>query len=166
MKKPVALIAALFLLAATIAPAAAVIEAEEAFYNTWARTDMPVDSGMVDRTWMWGPAPNTEVLAEPYAEHPIGERPVQYFDKSRMEVNDPNLEYDGLWYVTNGLLVVELYSLIAHTPPLSGQSTSALSFQPTESSRQPPSSSIPNWGRPNAAVWKMWWASRSSTAPR
>jgi hypothetical protein len=32
---------------------------------------------------------------------------VQYFDKSRMEVNDPNAA-PGLWYVTNGLLVEEL----------------------------------------------------------
>ena len=103
-----ALLAAMLLGALTIAPAAAVIEAEEAFYNTWARTDLPVQSGEVDRTWMWGPQPNTEVLSEPYADHPAGNRPVQYFDKSRMEVNNPNLEYDGLWYVTNGLLVVEL----------------------------------------------------------
>ena len=108
IKKPVALVAALLLLAMAIAPVAAVIEAEEAFFNTWARTDMPVEDGTVDRTWMWGPAPNTEVIAEPYAEHPVGERPVQYYDKSRMEVNNPNIEYDGLWYVTNGLLVVEL----------------------------------------------------------
>jgi hypothetical protein len=126
IKKPVALIVALLLLAMTIAPAAAVIEAEEAFYNTWARTDAPVDDLTVSRTWMWGPAPNTEVIAEPYAEHPIGERPVQYWDKSRMEVNNPNIEYDGLWYVTNGLLVVELMSgmiqvgdaeFIEHTGP-------------------------------------------------
>jgi hypothetical protein len=108
IKKPVAIVAALLLMVISIAPAAAVIEAEEAFYNTWARTDLPVADGLVDRTWMWGPEPNTEVLSEPYAEHPAGERPVQYFDKSRMEVNNPNIEYDGLWYVTNGLLVVEL----------------------------------------------------------
>lgn len=110
IKKPVALASALLLLMISIAPAAAVIEAEEAFYNTWARTDLPVQTGMVDRTWMWGPGPNTEVLSEEYTEHPIGLRPVQYFDKARMEVNNPNIEYDGLWYVTNGLLVVELMS--------------------------------------------------------
>lgn len=93
-----------------VAPVAAQsgIEAEEAFYNTWARTDMPVADGIVDRTWMWGPQANTEVITEPYAEHPTGERSVQYWDKARMEVNNPNAEYDGLWYVTNGLLVVEL----------------------------------------------------------
>jgi len=108
IKKPVALIAALLLLTMSLAPVSAVIEAEEAFYNNWARTDMPVSDGTVSRTWMWGPEPNTEVIAEPYAEHPIEMRPVQYFDKARMEVNNPNIEYDGLWYVTNGLLVVEM----------------------------------------------------------
>jgi hypothetical protein len=108
IRKPIALLAAILLLAMSLAPVAAVIEAEEAFYNTWARTDMPVSDGTVSRTWMWGPEPNTEVIAEPYAEHPIEMRPVQYFDKARMEVNNPNIEYDGLWYVTNGLLVVEL----------------------------------------------------------
>ena len=33
---------------------------------------------------------------------------MQYFDKSRMEINDPDAVDDGLWYVTNGLLVVEM----------------------------------------------------------
>ena len=99
---------ALLLMVMAVAPVAAVIEADEAFYNTWARTDKPVADGLVQRTWMWGPEANSEVIAEPYAEHPTGERPVQYWDKSRMEVNDPNAPYDGQWYVTNGLLVVEL----------------------------------------------------------
>lgn len=108
VKKPVALGLAFLLMVMAVAPVAAVIEADEAFYNTWARTDKPVADGLVQRTWMWGPEANSEVIAEPYVEHPTGERPVQYWDKSRMEVNDPNAPYDGQWYVTNGLLVVEL----------------------------------------------------------
>jgi hypothetical protein len=100
-----ALVAAL-----SVAPAAAVIAAEEAFLNTWARTDKPVIDGQANRTWMWGPQANTTVISEEYDEHPTGQRPVQYWDKSRMEVTDPNADSSSIWYVTNGLLVNELTS--------------------------------------------------------
>jgi len=33
---------------------------------------------------------------------------VQYFDKSRMEINDPTADPNATWYVTNGLLPIEL----------------------------------------------------------
>ena len=33
---------------------------------------------------------------------------IQYFDKSRMEINDPNADPNTPWFVTNGLLVSEL----------------------------------------------------------
>jgi hypothetical protein len=52
---------------------------------------------------------------EPYADSPGEERLVQYFDKSRMELNCPvdeavcdDIDEDSPWYVTNGLLVVEM----------------------------------------------------------
>lgn len=80
----------------------------DAFQRTWARTDQPVASGAVSRTWMWGPEAFTEVMHEPYAESPGGMRKVQYFDKSRMEITHPDAVDDGVWYVTNGLLVVEM----------------------------------------------------------
>ena len=76
----------------------------------WQRTDMPMAeevAGLVPRSWMWGPHPLTGGMREPYAEGPGGTRLVQYFDKSRMEVNDPAAPRDQ-WYVTNGLLVVEM----------------------------------------------------------
>jgi hypothetical protein len=57
---------------------------------------------------MWGPEGNTGLLVEPYAESPGGERTVQYFDKSRMEITHPDGDPISIWYVTNGLLVVEL----------------------------------------------------------
>lgn len=79
-----------------------------AFERTWTRTDQPVASSAVSRTWMWGPEPNTDGMIEPYADSPNGERTVQYFDKSRMEITNPDAVDDGVWYVTNGLLVVEL----------------------------------------------------------
>ncbi len=107
-RKRGALILAGVLLLVSVIPAMAVIEAEEAFLNTWNRTDYPVQTGDADRTWMWGPEPATEVIAESYREHPAEMRPVQYWDKSRMEVNDPNADPNDLWYVTNGLLAKEL----------------------------------------------------------
>src|SRR5207249_6881474 len=57
----------------------------------WDRTDSLVASGRVSRTWFWGPGPNTPGLLEQYNESPLGNklRLVQYFDKSRMEVNNP-----------------------------------------------------------------------------
>jgi hypothetical protein len=82
--------------------------AHDAFRRTWERTDRPVAEGRVARTWMWGPEPFTEGVFEPYAEAPQGQRLVQYYDKSRMEITHPDAVDDGLFYVTNGLLVVEL----------------------------------------------------------
>lgn len=78
------------------------------FGTTWARTDKPVADGAVSRTWMWGPHANTPVMQEEYADSPGQQRDVQYYDKSRMEITNPSAVDDGLWYVTNGLLVVEL----------------------------------------------------------
>lgn len=101
--------ALLIVMLATTAPAAAVAPGNDAFERTWARTDKPVANGEVARTWMWGPEANTPLLPEDYAEGPGGQRLVQYFDKSRMEItSDPNVPRDSPWYVTNGLLVKEL----------------------------------------------------------
>src|SRR3954467_14302243 len=84
--------------------------ARSAFESTWRRTDAPVASGSVRRTWFWGPGPNTGGLTEDYAQGTRGKRLVQYFDKSRMEINNPGGDPASPWYVTNGLLTVELIS--------------------------------------------------------
>ncbi|MFW6074077.1 MAG: 6-bladed beta-propeller [Chloroflexota bacterium] len=105
-----ALLALMFagvMLAAALS-AGAVAPANEAFDRTWGYTDFPVASGEVSRTWMWGPEAFTDALDEPYEEAPDGERTVQYFDKSRMEITNPDGDQDSIWYVTNGLLVLEL----------------------------------------------------------
>ncbi len=81
--------------------------ANPVFQATWARTDLPVAVGQVDRTWMWGSLPDTQPLQEPYAEAPGGKRTVQYFDKSRMEDNSWR-DARSPWNVTNGLLAEEL----------------------------------------------------------
>jgi hypothetical protein len=82
--------------------------ADPAFLARGERTERPVDEGRVDRTWMWGPGPFTAGLMEAYSDSPGGERLVQYFDKARMEINHPENDPNELWYVTNGLLVVEM----------------------------------------------------------
>ena len=79
-----------------------------AFQGTWDRTDQIVAQGKVNRTWMWGPAPFTAAGTELYADAPNGLRLVQYFDKSRMELNAPNGDPNSPWFVTNGLLAKEL----------------------------------------------------------
>jgi len=84
--------------------------AQDAFKRTWQRTDKPVADGQVDRTWIWGPQPYTYGALEDYTEAPQGRREVQYFDKSRMEINNPSGDQSSPWYVTNGLLVNELIS--------------------------------------------------------
>jgi len=83
--------------------------ADPAFQGVWDRTDKPVAGHLAVRTWFWGPVPG-EVKQEPYAEGKGGTRLVQYFDKSRMEINNPAGDKAGKFYVTNGLLSVELIS--------------------------------------------------------
>ena len=78
------------------------------FGVTWERTDAPVHGGQANRTWMWGPEAHSETLYEPYSNAPGGMRFVQYFDKSRMEINDRDADVFDEWYVTNGLLALEM----------------------------------------------------------
>ena len=95
------------LLASSMA-ASAVAPANPAFERTWARTDAPVAAATVNRTWMWGPAAFAAVQMEPYQQSPGQMRVVQYFDKSRMELTNPQGDPQSPWYVTNGLLVQEM----------------------------------------------------------
>src|SRR5688572_16731628 len=78
------------------------------FSRTWARTDKAVADLKASRTWMWGPQANSALLWEEYAESPNGQRVVQYYDKSRMEITQPEGDAASVWYVTNGLLSTEL----------------------------------------------------------
>ena len=82
--------------------------ANDAFQRTWERTERPVMDRAAIRTWMWGPSAVTGPITEPYAEAPGSYREVQYFDKTRMEINNPLADSESLWFVTNGLLAKEL----------------------------------------------------------
>ncbi len=86
----------------------AAVFADPAFARTWARTDGPVSGGAVARTWIWGPEPRTGAFVEPYRDAPGGTRLIQYFDKSRMELTNPQGNPADPFYVTNGLLATEM----------------------------------------------------------
>ncbi len=79
------------------------------FQVIWQRQDQPVQvDPNAGHSWTWGPttisnSPSTESYAG-------GMRVVQYYDKARMEVNNPNGDRGSLFFVTNGLLVKELIS--------------------------------------------------------
>lgn len=92
------------------APAHAQVQfADPSFQATWARSDGPVASGAAKRPWVWGPVPGRS-LSEPFAGLPGGTHLVQYFDKGRMEINNPGGNRNDPFYVTNGRLAVELIS--------------------------------------------------------
>ena len=97
--------------AALARPAAAPTFANGAFAAVWARTDQPVAAHAVTRGYLWGPGPGV-VKQEAYAEGTGGARLVQYFrQKGRMELKRPQtLITPSPFYVTNGLLTVELVS--------------------------------------------------------
>jgi hypothetical protein len=81
--------------------------ADPAFQRNWERADKPVADKQANRSWYWGPSPGFSTM-EPNKESPGGQRLVQYFDKARMEINDPAGDQSKPFYVTNGLLATEL----------------------------------------------------------
>ena len=99
----------LALVAGALPAAAEPTFADPAFQRVWQRYDRPVAELVASRSWTWGP--NTYFNgSEPYAQAPGGQRLVQYFDKNRMEINNPQADRDDLFFVTNGLLARELIS--------------------------------------------------------
>jgi hypothetical protein len=73
--------------------------AHPAFQQQWSAVEDEIPN-------FWGPLQTArDGQNEPYADAPGGQRLVQYFDKARMELTDPNTGA-----VTNGLLTVELKS--------------------------------------------------------
>src|SRR3712207_60632 len=98
-------VAVLSVLPAKAAPWSGQFEfANQDFRSVWAATDQAPG----DRSWTWGPRPWFD-YREFYKQSPNGLRQVQYFDKARMEINNPRAQ-QGRFYVTNGLLPVEMVS--------------------------------------------------------
>lgn len=89
-----------------LTPAFAAEFGRPAFRNLWARTDYPVQRGVAEHSWVWGPQPLSQELGEWYVdlEGNTWFRPVQYFDKGRMEITYPAGDPTELWYITGGLL--------------------------------------------------------------
>ena len=96
-------------LALRVLPARSDPFVDAAFTTLWTRTDQPVAGHQATRTGLWGPAPGP-AKREAYAEGSGGVRLVQYFDKGRMEINNPNADPTAPGFVTGGLLSVELIS--------------------------------------------------------
>lgn len=82
---------------------------DKAFELIWNRSDRPIARQQVTRSWLWGPT-GLVARAEGYLQLGGGLRQVQYFDKGRMEINNPSGNRQSPWFVTSGLLVRELIS--------------------------------------------------------
>lgn len=80
---------------------------DQAMEKVWNRSDLAVEQGKATRTWLWGPGAFASTQ-EAYEQSPAGSRLVAYFDKSRMEITNPNGDRNSQWFVTNGLLTKEL----------------------------------------------------------
>jgi hypothetical protein len=110
------MIAALVTLATTVLPTQAAPWAGDRtrfasprFEQVWRGADLAVQQGRANRSWTWGPQPWFD-YKEVYQQSPNGQRLVQYFDKARMEINNPANTGGALGGVTNGLLPVEMIS--------------------------------------------------------
>lgn len=80
---------------------------DAAFDKVWGTTDQSVANSQAAYSWFWGPQANDQMI-ERYDESPNAQRTVRYYDKSRMEITNPDGDPSSIWYVTNGLLTVEL----------------------------------------------------------
>ena len=81
---------------------------DPAFAQLWGHTDAPVAGGLVARSWIWGSQQHG--FASVLENYDGKQRLVQYHDKARMEVNNPNLDRANPFFVSNGLLVREMIS--------------------------------------------------------
>jgi hypothetical protein len=107
---PIFLLVAIQIIPVTPVAAAPMIPdgfADPAFATLWTRADQAVATGSARRSWTYGASPG-EMRYERFAGAPGDARLVQYFDKARMEVNNPGGDRQSPWFVTGGRLVVEL----------------------------------------------------------
>lgn len=93
-----------------VSSARAEAPAPGAFLALWQRTDLPVATNSVQRSWLWGDQLSANLTVESYRDSPGGVRVVQYYDKGRMEITHPQTDPTSPWYVTSGLLTRELIS--------------------------------------------------------
>ena len=76
------------------------------FHRLWARTELPVVEGRVNRAWVWGETSISPLIAESNAD---GVRLVQYFEKGGMQFNaDPVIQIGDPSYVMSSPLAYEM----------------------------------------------------------
>jgi hypothetical protein len=84
------------------------VDALPEFYQVWYRADAAITTYQASgRSWLWGPNAFADKVEE-YAEARGGKRQVEYFDKARMELTNPEGDRSNPFFVTNGLLPKEL----------------------------------------------------------
>lgn len=81
--------------------------ADPAFARIWDRLDRPVHQAEIARSYTWG-GQRSDGIQEEYRQGPQGFHLVQYFDKSRMEINSPDADPNDPFYVTQGLLARDM----------------------------------------------------------
>ena len=81
--------------------------AQQPIPDIWQQVDGEDVRRDSERSWIWGPTIRS-ATHEPYVESPGGTRAVYYFDKARMEINNPDAPQDSIWYATSGLLIREM----------------------------------------------------------
>jgi hypothetical protein len=86
---------------APAAPAAQLIPDDPAFQQVRNRTDQPVQLLKVKRSYYWGNFVHAPFY-ERYDQGPKGQHLVHYFEKARMEINNPNADRSNPFFVTNG----------------------------------------------------------------
>jgi hypothetical protein len=94
--------------------------AHDASGATRDRLDRPVEEGQADRTWYWLPEPISEGTQETYAESPGGERLVQYMDKARLELTQPDTNQDDAWLVSTDVFAMQVGNSWTYEDPRSG----------------------------------------------
>lgn len=72
----------------------------------YERNDKAVVDAKPGASWLWGP--RIQDNAEDYQESPGGKRSVYYFEKGRLEINNPGQNPNDPYYVTSGLLLREM----------------------------------------------------------
>lgn len=82
---------------------------DPAFEQLWQRSDLPIARQRIMRGWLWGPTARL-ARTESYIQANDGLRQVLYFDKGRMELNNPAGDRKSSWFISSGLLVQELIS--------------------------------------------------------
>ena len=80
---------------------------DEAIVDLWRESDGDVAGTTANRSWLWGPTALATTVE--YGANASNRREVVYYDKARLEINDPGASSGG-WYVSGGLLVTEMLS--------------------------------------------------------